>query len=172
MRVVLSREEVFYTITKHAAVIRMKTGVKNDGTLVARECEIHLDTGAYAEIGPRCGEEVRLHRRRSRTGLPISKIDSYSVYTNKPPAGAFRGFGVSQSAWAVESQMDIIAAALKIDPLELRLKNGYNEGDKFVTEETLRAVGLKECVHAVAKSIGWDSNSGFNGSSCSRFNVG
>jgi CO/xanthine dehydrogenase Mo-binding subunit len=62
---------------------------------------------------------------------------------------------VSQSAWAVESQMDIIAAALKIDPLELRLKNGYNEGDKFVTEETLRAVGLKECLHAVSTSIGW-----------------
>jgi CO/xanthine dehydrogenase Mo-binding subunit len=80
------------------------------------------------------------------------------VYTNKPPAGAFRGFGVSQSAWAVESQMDIIAAALKMDPVELRKQNGYNEGDKFVTEETLRAVGLKQCIDEVAKSIGWDSN--------------
>ena len=57
VRVVLSREEVFYTITKHAAVIRMKTGVKKDGTLVARECEIHLDTGAYAEIGPRVAKK-------------------------------------------------------------------------------------------------------------------
>src|SRR5262245_51648787 len=57
VRVVLSREEVFYTITKHAAVIRMRTGVKNDGTLIARECEIHLDTGAYAEIGPRVAKK-------------------------------------------------------------------------------------------------------------------
>ena len=57
VRLVLSREEVFYTITKHAAVIRMKTGVKNDGTLIARECEIHLDTGAYAEIGPRVAKK-------------------------------------------------------------------------------------------------------------------
>jgi CO/xanthine dehydrogenase Mo-binding subunit len=154
VRVVLSREEVFYTITKHAAVIRMKTGVKNDGTLVARECEVHLDTGAYAEIGPRVAKKSG-YTAAGPYRIPNLKIDSYSVYTNKPPAGAFRGFGVSQSAWAVESQMDIIAAALKMDPLELRLKNGYDEGDKFVTEETLRGVGLKPCLDEVAKSIGW-----------------
>ena len=157
VRVVLSREEVFYTITKHAAVIRMKTGVKKDGTLVARECEIHLDTGAYAEIGPRVAKKSG-YTACGPYRIPNLKIDSFSVYTNKPPAGAFRGFGVSQSAWAVESQMDIIAAALKMDPLELRKKNGYNEGDTFVTEETLRAIGLKECLDEVAKSIGWDSN--------------
>src|SRR3990170_1006361 len=154
VRVVLSREEVFYTITKHAAVLRMKTGVKNDGTLVARECEIHLDTGAYAEIGPRVAKKSG-YTAAGPYRIPNLKIDSYSVYTNKPPAGAFRGFGVSQSAWAVESQMDIIAAALKIDPLALRKQNGYDEGDKFVTGETLRAVGLKECLDEVAKSIGW-----------------
>ena len=157
VRVVLSREEVFYTITKHAAVIRMKTGVKNDGTLVARECEIHLDTGAYAEIGPRVAKKSG-YTAAGPYKIPHLKIDSYSVYTNKPPAGAFRGFGVSQSAWAVESQMDIIAADLHMDPLEIRKKNGYDEGDKFVTEETLRAVGLKECLNEVAESIGWESN--------------
>ena len=156
VRLVLSREEVFYTITKHAAVIRMKTGVKNDGTLIARECEIHLDTGAYAEIGPRVAKKSG-YTAAGPYKIPNLKIDSYSVYTNKPPAGAFRGFGVSQSAWAVESQMDIIAAALKMDPIELRKQNGYNEGDKFVTEETLRAVGLKECIDEVAKSIGWEN---------------
>jgi CO/xanthine dehydrogenase Mo-binding subunit len=162
VRLILSREEVFYTITKHAAVIRMKTGVKKDGTLIARECEIHLDTGAYAEIGPRVAKKSG-YTAAGPYKIPNLKIDSYSVYTNKPPAGAFRGFGVSQSAWAVESQMDIIAAALKMDPLELRKQNGYNEGDKFVTEETLRAVGLKECLDEVAKSIGWDSEK-FKGS--------
>jgi CO/xanthine dehydrogenase Mo-binding subunit len=156
VRVVLSREEVFYTITKHAAVIRMKTGVKKNGTLTARECEIHLDTGAYAEIGPRVAKKSG-YTAAGPYRIPNLKIDSYSVYTNKPPAGAFRGFGVSQSAWAVESQMDIIAAALTMDPLELRKQNGYNEGDKFVTDETLHAVGLKECLDEVARSIGWDS---------------
>jgi CO/xanthine dehydrogenase Mo-binding subunit len=158
VRVVLAREEVFYTITKHAAVIRMKTGVKKDGTLVARECEIHLDTGAYAEIGPRVAKKSG-YTAAGPYRIPNLKIDSYSVYTNKPPAGAFRGFGVSQSAWAVESQMDIIAAALKLDPLELRRKNGYDEGDEFVTGETLRSVGLKECVDQVAKSIAWGKKS-------------
>jgi CO/xanthine dehydrogenase Mo-binding subunit len=162
VRIILTREEVFYTITKHAAVIRMKTGVKNDGTLIARECEIHLDTGAYAEIGPRVAKKSG-YTAAGPYKIPNLKIDSYSVYTNKPPAGAFRGFGVSQSAWAVESQMDIIAAALKRDPVELRKQNGYNEGDKFVTEETLHAVGLKQCIDEVAKSIGWDSGK-FKGS--------
>jgi CO/xanthine dehydrogenase Mo-binding subunit len=157
VRLVLTREEVFYTITKHAAVIRMKTGVKKDGTLIARECEIHLDTGAYAEIGPRVAKKSG-YTAAGPYKIPNLKIDSYSVYTNKPPAGAFRGFGVSQSAWAVESQMDIIAAALKMDPVELRKQNGYNEGDKFVTEETLRAIGLKQCIDEVAQSIEWDSN--------------
>ncbi len=155
VRVVLSREEVFYTITKHAAVIHMKTGVKNDGTLLARECEIHLDTGAYAEIGPRVAKKSG-YTAAGPYRIPNLKIDSYSVYTNKPPAGAFRGFGVSQSAWAVESQMDIIAAALKMDPLEIRLKNGYVEGDRFVTEEKLSSIGLKECLDGVARSIGWE----------------
>ena len=162
VRIVLSREEVFYTITKHAAVIRMKTGVKNDGTLVARECEIHLDTGAYAEIGPRVAKKSG-YTAAGPYRIANLKIDSYSVYTNKPPAGAFRGFGVSQSAWAVESQMDIIAAALKMDPLELRKKNGYDEGDKFVTEETLRSIGFKQCLDEVARSIAWNDKS-FNGS--------
>lgn len=155
VRVVLSREEVFYTITKHAASIRMKTGVKNDGTLIARECEIYLDTGAYAEIGPRVAKKSG-YTAAGPYKIPNLKIDSYSIYTNKPPAGAFRGFGVSQSAWAVESQMDIIAAALKIDPVELRKRNCYEEGDKFVTEETLRAIGLKECIDEVARSLGWE----------------
>ncbi|HYY26278.1 MAG TPA: xanthine dehydrogenase family protein molybdopterin-binding subunit, partial [Candidatus Udaeobacter sp.] len=158
VRLVLSREEVFYTITKHAAVIRMKTGVKKDGTLIARECEIHLDTGAYAEIGPRVAKKSG-YTAAGPYRIPNLKIDSYSVYTNKPPAGAFRGFGVSQSAWAVESQMDIIAAAVKIDPLEIRRRNGYNEGDEFVTGETLRSVGLKECINEVAKSIAWETRS-------------
>ena len=153
VRVVLSREEVFYTITKHAAVIRMKTGVKKDGTLVARECEIHLDTGAYAEIGPRVAKKSG-YTAAGPYRIPNLKIDSYSVYTNKPPAGAFRGFGVSQSAWAVESQMDIIAAALKIDPLELRKQNGYNEGDKFVTGRNA-ARGRAQRMPGRSRQVDW-----------------
>jgi CO/xanthine dehydrogenase Mo-binding subunit len=144
--------------------------VKNDGKLVARECEIHLDTGAYAEIGPRVAKKSG-YTAAGPYRIPNLKIDSYSVYTNKPPAGAFRGFGVSQSAWAVESQMDIIAAALKMDPLELRLKNGYVDGDRFVTEEKLTGVGLQQCLNEVAKSIGWNEKK-FKGSNVQKFNGG
>jgi CO/xanthine dehydrogenase Mo-binding subunit len=154
VKIALSREEVFYTITKHAAVIKMKTGVKKDGTLVARQCEVLLDTGAYAEIGPRVAKKSG-YTAAGPYKIPNVKIDSLSVYTNKPPAGAFRGFGVSQSAWAHESQMDIIAAALKMDPLEIRLKNSYDEGSEFVTGETLTSIGLKDCVEKVASAIGW-----------------
>ncbi len=154
VRVVLTREEVFYTVTKHAAVIRMKTGVKKDGTLVARECEVLLDTGAYAEIGPRVAKKSG-YTAAGPYEIPHVKIDALSIYTNKPPAGAFRGFGVSQSAWAHECQMDIIAAALKMDPLELRLKNAYDEESEFVTGERLTSVGLKSCLEAVAKAVRW-----------------
>ncbi|NIO06995.1 MAG: molybdopterin-dependent oxidoreductase [Deltaproteobacteria bacterium] len=154
VRILLSREEVFVTVTKHAAVIRLKTGVKKDGTLVARECEMLFDTGAYAEIGPR----VAMKSGYTAAGpykIPHVKIDSLSVYTNKPPAGAFRGFGVSQSAWAHESQMDMIAHRLKMDPLEIRLKNVYDEGSEFVTGEHLTGIGLKSCLEKVAASLDW-----------------
>lgn len=154
VRIILGRDEVFYTITKHAAVIRMKTGVKKDGALIARECQVLLDTGAYAEIGPRVAKKSG-YTAAGPYKIPHVKIDSLSIYTNKPPAGAFRGFGVSQSAWAHESQMDIIAAALKMDPVEIRLKNGYDEGDAFVTGEKLSGVGLKQCIKGVAEAIRW-----------------
>ncbi|MGH7846849.1 MAG: xanthine dehydrogenase family protein molybdopterin-binding subunit [Candidatus Binatia bacterium] len=154
VRILLAREEVFQTITKHGAVIRMKTGVTKDGTLVARECEVLLDTGAYAEIGPRVAKKSA-YTAAGPYRIPHLKIDSLSVYTNKPPAGAFRGFGVSQSAWAHESQMDIIAAALKLDPVEIRRKNGYEEGDEFVTGEKLNSIGFRQCLEETARSIRW-----------------
>ncbi|MDP6558675.1 MAG: xanthine dehydrogenase family protein molybdopterin-binding subunit [Candidatus Binatia bacterium] len=155
VRIQLSREEVFATVTKHAAVIRMKTGVKKDGTMVARQCEVFLDTGGYAEIGPRVAKKSG-YTASGPYNVPNLKIDSMSVYTNKPPAGAFRGFGVSQSAWAHESQMDTIAHALKIDPLELRMKNVYEEESEFVTGEKLRDVGLKTCIEKVAAAVDWN----------------
>ncbi len=172
VRVVLSREEVFFTITKHAAVIKMKTGVKKDGTLVARECEVLLDTGAYAEIGPRVAKKSG-YTAAGPYRIPNLKIDSLSIYTNKTPAGAFRGFGVSQSAWAHESQMDVIAAALKIDPVEIRLKNVYEKGSEFVTGEKLPGIGLKRCIKEVAKAIQWGKkDKAFKGSKVQGFKEG
>ena len=158
VRILLSREEVFYTVTKHAAVIRMKTGVKADGSLHAREAEVLLDTGAFAEIGPRVAKKSA-YTAAGPYKFQHVKIDAKSVYTNKPPAGAFRGFGVSQSAWASESQMDIIANALKRDPFELRMQNVYEEGDEFVTGEKLWSIGVKGCLEKVAQELRWGEKS-------------
>lgn len=154
VRLLLSREEVFYTVTKHAAVIRMKTGVKADGAFHAREAEVLLDTGAFAEIGPRVAKKSA-YTAAGPYKFRHVKIDAKSVYTNKPPAGAFRGFGVSQSAWASESQTDIIARALDRDPFELRMQNIYDEGDEFVTGEKLWSIGVKECLEKVAGEMDW-----------------
>ncbi|MBI3075681.1 MAG: xanthine dehydrogenase family protein, partial [Deltaproteobacteria bacterium] len=132
VKVVLTREEVFLTLTKHAAKVTIRTGVARDGRLLARHARILWDTGAYAENGPRVcknGGYASLGPYR----IPHLKAESYCVYTNKPPAGSFRGFGVSQVAWAGESQMDLIARELGRDPLELRRQNLLQEGDRFHT---------------------------------------
>ena len=152
--VTLTREEVFHTITKHGAKIYLKTGVKKDGRIVARQCRVYLDTGAYAEIGPRVSKKSG-YTTAGPYAIPNVLIDSYLTYTNKVPAGAFRGFGVSQSNWAHESEMDIIARALKMDPLEFRRKNLLDEGGEFATGEHVHSVAIRECLDAVAVAIDW-----------------
>src|SRR5207237_325611 len=96
-----------------------------------------FNTGAYADIGPRLIKNGG-YSTAGPYRIPNVKIESYAVYTNTVPAGAFRGFGVSQGAWAYESQMDIIAHKLGMDPLALRLKNALADGDPFATGEPLR----------------------------------
>ncbi|MBI4492564.1 MAG: molybdopterin-dependent oxidoreductase, partial [Chloroflexi bacterium] len=150
---VLTREEVFLTIVRHAVVVRLKTGVKRDGSLVARQVEAVYDTGAYADVGP----ETMKKGAFSSCGpyrLPHQRIDGRCVYTNKPSAGAFRGFGVPQVAWAYESQMDDIARRLGLDPLDLRLKNLVRENDTFATGERLTNVAIAECLQQAAEAIG------------------
>ena len=151
---VLSREEVFLTAHCHASVVKIKTGVKRDGTIVARHVEGFYDTGAYALTGPsttKNGGEVSGGPYR----IAHQDLTTYCVYTNTPPTGPYRGFGVPQVCWAYESQMDDIARRLGIDPLELRLKNLVQEGDRFVTGDTLISVGIAECVKRAAQAMGW-----------------
>ncbi|HET7004138.1 MAG TPA: molybdopterin cofactor-binding domain-containing protein, partial [Candidatus Binatia bacterium] len=114
VRYALTREEEFLTITKHKVVTKIKTAVKN-GAITARKCEVYWDTGAYAEIGPRIGHKSG-YTSAGPYKIPNVWIDSYCVYTNKVPAGAFRGFGVPQVIWAYDSQTDMIARALGADP--------------------------------------------------------
>ena len=154
----LSREEEFHTVTKHGVVVKLKTAVKGS-TLTARKCEVYWDTGAFAEIGPRIVHKSG-YTSSGPYRIPNVWIDSYCVYTNKPPAGPFRGFGVPQVIWAYDSQMDIIARGLGVDPVEFRLQHALEEGEPFVTGTPVHACGLKESVRRAADAVGWGGRPG------------
>ena len=156
VRVALTVEEAFKTIRRHAARCTVKTGVMNDGSFVARECLIHLDTGAYADNGPlvanRAAERIMGAYRWDNV-----KITSNAVYTNSTPAGSFRSIGAPQAAWASESQVDIIADALGLGPLEIRLKNLDEKGDEFRPGrralDAYPATGLRMAAQAIGMSL-------------------
>ena len=150
----LSREEEFQTVTKHGVVVKLKTAVKGSA-MTARKCEVYWDTGAFAEIGPRIVHKSG-YTSSGPYKIPNVSIDSYCVYTNKPPAGPFRGFGVPQVIWAYDSQMDIVARGLGVDPVEFRLEHALEEGDLFVTGTPVHACGLKEAVQRAADAVEWD----------------
>jgi CO/xanthine dehydrogenase Mo-binding subunit len=153
VRYALTREEEFLTITKHKVVTKIKTAIK-DGSITARKCEVFWDTGAYAEIGPRIGHKSG-YTSAGPYRIPNVWIDSYCVYTNHVPAGAFRGFGVPQVIWAYDSQTDMIARALGADPVEFRLKPALDEGETFATGTTVRSFGIKESIRRAAEAIEW-----------------
>ncbi|MQG28724.1 MAG: xanthine dehydrogenase family protein molybdopterin-binding subunit, partial [SAR202 cluster bacterium] len=156
VRVALTVEEAFKTIRRHAARCTVKTGVMNDGSFVARECLIHLDTGAYADNGPlvanRAAERIMGAYRWDNV-----KIISNAVYTNSTPAGSFRSIGAPQAAWASESQVDIIADALGLGPLEIRLKNLVEKGEEFRPGRRALdadpATGLRMAAQAIGMSL-------------------
>jgi CO/xanthine dehydrogenase Mo-binding subunit len=103
VKVSLSMEEQFFTITKHASSFHIKTGVDRDGRIVARECEVWWNGGAYADIGPRVTQKSGF-TAPGPYDIDNVAIDSYALYTNLPPAGALRGFGIPQLVWAYESR--------------------------------------------------------------------
>ena len=155
IRVVYTREEEFCSsVTRHPTIITLKTGVKRDGQIVARQVTSIWDTGAYAEKGP----TVSRMGGGSSAGvydIPHVHVDAYCVYTNNQMAGAFRGYSGPQTAWAYESQMDMIAKRLGLDPVEMRLKNAYDEGSVHTGGQVLTDVTLKPCLRKVAEAIEW-----------------
>jgi CO/xanthine dehydrogenase Mo-binding subunit len=158
VRYALTREEEFLTITKHKVVTKIKTAVKN-GAITARKCEVFYDTGAYAEIGPRIGHKSG-YTSAGPYRIPNVWIDSYCVYTNKVPAGAFRGFGVPQVIWAYDSQTDMIARQLGADPLEFRLQPALEEGERFATGTPVKSFGIKEAMRQAAQALEWSKPRG------------
>ena len=121
VRLALTVEESFKTVRRAAARVRIKTGVKRDGTIVARQCTAHYQIGASADVGPRVVQKAG-YTAGGPYRIPHLHIDTHAVYSNTVNSVAFRGYGVPQLAWAYESQMDIMAERLGLDPLDLRLK--------------------------------------------------
>lgn len=154
----LSINESFKTVTRHPARVTVKTGATKEGKLIARECQVYMDTGAYADAGPRVTQKAA-YRALGPYSIPYAKVEAYGVYSNTVPAGAFRGFGALQVTWAYESQMDMIADRLGIDPLELRLKNLLKKGDIYTKGDTPVDCDLEEGLLKVADAIKWKENS-------------
>ncbi|MBM4261481.1 MAG: xanthine dehydrogenase family protein molybdopterin-binding subunit [Deltaproteobacteria bacterium] len=151
-------EESFKTVTRHPARVQIKTGVSKDGKLIARRCLIHMETGAYADAGPRVTQKAG-YRCFGPYKLAHMKTDAYTVYTNTVPAGAYRGFGTLQVTWAYESQMDIIAAKLGLDPLQFRIKNLLKKGDLYTPGDTPVDCDLRAGLMQAAEEIGWNVKS-------------
>jgi len=159
VRIELTREEMFLMPKRHPSIVRIKTGIRRDGTLVARQVKGILDTGAYSSHGP----GVSYFFGFSGVGLlslyktPNLKCETLAVYTNTPPSGAFRGYGNPQGAFPLEAQLDQIANELDIDPVELRLKNCVRIGDiEPTTEQRIRSSGLLDCVDKIKKEMKWE----------------
>ncbi|HWQ83245.1 MAG TPA: molybdopterin cofactor-binding domain-containing protein, partial [Anaerolineales bacterium] len=131
---------------RHATQIKVKMGAKQDGRLTAVETELYGDTGAYASLGEKVMTRATTHSSGPYE-VPHVKADCYAMYTNNPPAGAFRGFGVTQSAFAVETMMDMLAETLRMDRIDLRRQNALQVGSITNTGQVLReSVGLSECI--------------------------
>jgi CO/xanthine dehydrogenase Mo-binding subunit len=154
VRVAQSASESMLTIRRHSATCRIRTGVKRDGTLIAREAEVLMDTGAYADNGPRVAK-----RAASRIHGPYKikhcKVDVLAVYTNTVPAGSMRSIGGPQTIWALESHMDSIARRLAIDPLEFRLKTLLKAGEELRAGARAIDADLSMGAKIAARGIGW-----------------
>jgi len=156
VKLAFGADETFKTICQPRAKMTLKTGVKNDGTLVARHCEVFLDGGAYANSGPSVTEKAG-YRAHGPYRIPHLLTNAYSVYTNTVPGGAFRGFGGPQVAYAYETHTDMIAQRMGLDPVDLRMKNLLDRGESFSPGDTPIDCDLKAGLKSIAQAIGWGS---------------
>ncbi len=149
-------EELMAGDPRHPSIVKLKTGVKRDGRVTAREAEVIFDSGAYAAFKP--GEVPNLGGATHATGvyrIPNYAIRSYGVYTNSVPCGYYRAPGQPQVVFAVESHMDLIARELGMDPLELRLRNLLGDGDVLPGGRSVDKVRVRETLEAVTRAVGW-----------------
>ena len=153
---VFSRGEEFTaTTTRHPFIMDYRSGVAADGRILARKVRLVLDGGAYCSwsettLGKACILSPGPYR------IDNVHVEAFAVYTNKTPTGAMRGFGAPQVCFAYESHMDDIALALGIDPLEIRLRNAFEEGSESPTGQLLHSVVVRESLLQAAERFGWN----------------
>jgi CO/xanthine dehydrogenase Mo-binding subunit/aerobic-type carbon monoxide dehydrogenase small subunit (CoxS/CutS family) len=154
VKVRFTREESMRATTKrHPMVIKARLGANREGKLLALEGEVYADTGAYVSLGVYVVKKAGLHLSGPYY-IPNIKVDTYTVYTNNPPSGAMRGFGVVQAAFVHESLMDLLAEKLQMDPLEIRYKNALEPGLSTGTGHVLKhGVGIKAALEEVKRYL-------------------
>ena len=155
VKIALTMEEQFFTITKHASTFRIKSGVTRDGRISARECEVWWNGGAYADIGPRVTQKSGF-TAAGPYDIEHVAIDSYALYTNLPPAGALRGFGIPQLVWAYECHTDMLARELGIDPIEFRRRNLLRDGRPQATGTLMRDAAIEKVLDRLAILLEWN----------------
>lgn len=157
-KIIYDRKETFNSSnSRHAMRLNVKVGAMNDGTIKVIDIDGLSDTGAYGEHASTTFGLVGEKTMPMYNKLEASRFKGKVVYTNKMPAGAFRGYGATQGCFAVESTINILATKLNMDPTEIRLKNIIKEGEtSFAYDKTINSVNLVECINKGKDLIGWN----------------
>lgn len=156
VRIAVTREEAFVLTTRHGVAVTASMAADDDGRVVAGVADVRYDTGAYADIGPRIAAKSGM----VATGpyrLESALVRSRCIYTNKPSAGPYRGFGVPQVTWAHESLVDELARQRGEDPAAFRRRNLLREGDESVLGTTMHSADFVGCLDAVTATLDWDA---------------
>lgn len=153
VRLCLSINESMLTCRRLSATVRLRTGVRSDGTLLAKAVRVVMNGGAYADTGPAVAIKAA-NRAIGPYRIPNLKLEAIAAYTNTVPGAAFRSIGGPQAVWATESQMDTIAADLQIDPLELRYRNLLERGEPVRPDLRPIDVDMAEALGLVSQATG------------------
>ena len=157
VKLVFSRKEEFIAPDhrRESIITELETGVRRDGTIVARRARLVLDSGAYCGEGGFFAQLAAMHACGPYV-IENADIDAKLVYTNNQPSGSIRAPTAPHTCWAVEQHMDEIATALEMDPVELRRRTLIGEGDESVTRQVFGPLGIKETLERAVEMIGYD----------------
>jgi CO/xanthine dehydrogenase Mo-binding subunit len=156
VKISLTMEEQFFMVTRHPCHFTIKSGLDKTGKIIARHCDVVWNGGAYADIGPRVTQKAGF-TSAGPYDIDNVTINSYAVYTNRPPCGALRGFGAPQTAWAYECHTDMIADAMGIDRIEFRRMNILREGRPQASGTPLRDAEVERSMDHVLERMNWSA---------------